>query len=329
MKVSAYGLHSIGAAWGRAAAVCAVSLLLCGATGCSIRRLAINQVGNALAAGGTTFSSEEDPELVKAAVPFSLKLMESLLAESPKHKGLLFAASSGFVQYTYAFVQQDADELEDRDLEAANAMRARAKKLYVRARDYGLRGLDVAHPGLVLQLRANARQALLRTRTKDVPLLYWTAVSWGAAISLGKDDPQLLADIPLMEALMDRALELDESYEQGAIHSFLIAYEMSRQGAQGDPADRSRKHFERAMALCRGSRAGPLVAYAEAVAVQKQDLASFEKLLNDALSLNPDTWPEHRLENLVMQRRARWLLSKKEDLFLLPQNSAQGADARR
>ena len=42
------------------------------ATGCSIRRMAVNKVGDALAGGGTTFASDDDPELVKAAVPFSL-----------------------------------------------------------------------------------------------------------------------------------------------------------------------------------------------------------------------------------------------------------------
>ena len=91
---------------------------------------------------------------MRAAVPFSLKLMESLLAESPRHQGLLFATASGFTQYAYAFVQQDAEELEGRDVEAALAMRNRARRLYLRARDYALRGLDAAHPGFADQLRA-------------------------------------------------------------------------------------------------------------------------------------------------------------------------------
>jgi hypothetical protein len=65
-------------------------------TGCSIKRVAVNQLGHALAAGGTTFSSDDDPELIRAAAPFSLKLMESLLAESPRHAQLLTATASGF-----------------------------------------------------------------------------------------------------------------------------------------------------------------------------------------------------------------------------------------
>src|SRR6185312_4265430 len=120
----------------------AVTLAICAAaTGCSIKRMAVNKVGDALASGGTTFSSDDDPELIKAAAPFSLKLMESLLAESPNHKGLLFATASGFTQYSYAFVQQEAEELEERDVAASVAMRNRARRLYLRGRDYGLRGL--------------------------------------------------------------------------------------------------------------------------------------------------------------------------------------------
>ena len=125
-------------------------------SGCSVKRMAVNKVGDALAGGGTTFASDDDPELVKAAVPFSLKLMESLLNESPRHEGLLLATASGFTQYAYAFVQEDADEMEDKDLAAAEEMRGRARRLYLRARNYGLRGLEVRHKGFEKALRADA-----------------------------------------------------------------------------------------------------------------------------------------------------------------------------
>ena len=116
---------------------------------------------------------------------------------------------------------------------------------------------------------------------------------------------------------MVKALELDESFGDGSIHSFLITYEMSRQGVPGDPAARAQRHFERALALSKGNTASPLVALAEAVTIQKQDVKEFESLLNRALAINPDASPADRLVNLVMQRRARWLLSRKADLFLI------------
>ena len=286
------------------------------ATGCSVRRMAVNRLSDALAAGGTTFASDDDPELVKAAVPFSLKLMESLLDENPKHAGLLFATASGFTQYAYAFVQQDADEMEENDLAAATEMRARARRLYIRARNYGLRGLEVNHRGFEKALRNDPKAAVRAGKVDDVRLLYWTAVSWGAAISVSKDNPDLIGELPIVEALIDRALELDESFDRGAIHSFLVSYEMSRPGAEGKPEERARRHFERAMELSGGQMAGPLVALAESVSVKQQDVARFKELLGRALAINVDAKPEWLLVNLVMQRRARWLLSRTDELFL-------------
>ena len=76
--------------------------------GCSVKKMAMRQVGDALAGTGSTFSSENDPELVQA-LPFSLKLMEGLLSEIPDHQGLRLATTSAYVQYAYAFLQLDAD----------------------------------------------------------------------------------------------------------------------------------------------------------------------------------------------------------------------------
>jgi predicted anti-sigma-YlaC factor YlaD len=297
------------------AAVAVLSLL---ASGCSVRKFAIGKLGDALAQSGTTFSSDEDPELIQAALPFSLKLIESLLAESPRHRGLLFAASSGFTQYTYAFVRQEADEMEPKDITVSLEIKARARRLFLRARNYGLRALEINHRGFGTELNADPKQAVKAAKAVDVPLLYWTAASWGLAMTLSKHDMELIADQPTVEALIDRALELDEAFEQGAIHSFLISYEMVRQGGESDPAARARRHFDRAMALSGGFQAGPLVALAESVSVAKQDRREFQSLLERALAVDVNARTEFRLVNLIMQRRARWLLSRIDELFLDP-----------
>src|ERR1700733_252839 len=95
--------------------------LSAGGSGCSIKKIAVNKLGDSLASGGDTFASDDDPDLVGEALPFSLKLMESLLAESPRHRGLLLAASSGFTQYAFVYVQVPAEETEDQDLSKADA----------------------------------------------------------------------------------------------------------------------------------------------------------------------------------------------------------------
>jgi predicted anti-sigma-YlaC factor YlaD len=295
-------------------------MLCIAATGCSIHKYALNKASDALAQSGNSFASDDDPELIKAAAPFSLKLIESVLSENPSHVGLLTAAASGFTQFSFAFVQEEADELEAHDLAASEALRNRARRLYLRAQRYGLRGLDVNHPGFSDRLPSDPRATAHTAVKADVPLLYWTAAAWASAISLSKDNPAIVGQIPAMEALINRALELDEAYDHGVLHTFMITYEMSRPGAGTNAAAASRGHFERALALSNGTEASPYVALAEAVSVQTQDVKQFESLLNQALAINPDAHPDNRLVNLVMQRRARWLLSRKSELFLTDEN---------
>ena len=291
-----------------------LAALLC--AGCSINQMAVNKLGNALAGSGTTFAADNDPELIEAAVPFSLKLMESLLDASPRHEGLLLAAAGGFTKYSYGFEQQEADRLEEQDMARASLARTRARNLYFRARDYGLRGLEVRYAGFGQRLRTDARGAVRGTRVGDVPLLYWTAAAWGAAIAISKEMPSVVADQLIVEALIDRALELDSTYDAGAIHGFLISYEMARQGAPGDPVERSLAHYQRAVALSNGMLASPFLSLAEAVSIPKQNRRQFDSLITRALAVDPEARPEWRLANIIMQRRARWLQGRADELFL-------------
>lgn len=299
------------------AVIIALGFALPAATGCAtVKRVAINKLGDSLADTGTTYAADDDPELVGQALPFGLKLVESLLAQSPKHQGLLFAAASGFTQYGYVYVQQEADMAASVDVERAAAARLRARRLYLRARDYGLRALDGRYCTFSRDVRRDPKTAVRVAKVPDVPLLYWTAAAWGSAISVSKDDPDLIAEQPMVEALIDRAFALDPDFDSGAIHGFLIAYESARQGASGDPNARARWHFDRAVALTKGQLAAPFVSFAESISVADQDRAEFRMLLTRALAIDPNARPEWRLQNVVTQRRARWLAAHEDDLFI-------------
>jgi len=299
----------------RSKALLASALLALALPACSIKKMAVNSLGNALAEGGKSYASDDDPELIREAVPFGLKTVEGLLEESPRHKGLLLAAASGFTQYGFAFIQQDADFVEAQDLARATALRDRARKHYRRALEYGLRGLEVDHPGFRTALRNDPAATLAPMRKKDVPLLFWTANAWGAAIALSKDDSELTADQNLAEALMRRALALDEGYERGSVHDFFISYEGGRRSVGGSVGE-ARQHLERALALSGGHRAWPLVNFAETVSVGDQNRQEFDSMLRRALAIDPDAVPEVRVANLVAQRRARWLLGRADELFV-------------
>lgn len=298
--------------------VAAALVLACfSLTGCSsIKTYAVNALGDAMGGGGSVYARDDDPQLVKDALPFALKTTEGLLEASPNHQGLLLAAASGFTQYAYAFVSAEADYVEGRDLNAATALRQRALKLYKRGLAYGLRGLEAAQPGFRDELSSAPQAALARMKKEQVPLLYWTAAAWGSAISLALHDAELSADLSLVAAFMERALALDEAYGLGAIHDFFISYDGGRSAAAGGSAASAEKHMNRALELAAGRRAAPLVSFAESVSVGAQKREQFTRLLSEALAIDVNRAPDQRLANLVAQQRARWLLSRTDELFI-------------
>lgn len=290
-------------------------LLALPSTGCS--GLFANIAADALSGEGNAFRADDDPELIREAVPFGLKTMESLLESSPDNPKLLLAASSGFTQYAYAFVLEDADFLEPTDPAKAREMVARGKKLLRRAVGYGFRGLAVRHGGGFHEAFAKDRVAALKSFSKeDVGLLYWTGASLALLISRSKDDMKMIGRLPEVEAIMARALELDEAFGDGSVHEFYVTYDASRSEQSGGGVKKARQHYDRVLALTNHKKVGPLVTWAEAVAVQAQDRKLFDELLDKALCFDVDEEPRFRLVNLIAQRRARFLKAQAGDLFL-------------
>jgi hypothetical protein len=122
----------------------------------------------------------------------------------------------------------------------------------------------------------------------------------------------LVAELPIVEAMMRRALELDEDFDHGAIHEFFIIYEGARSGTVKGTTDRAMEHFDRVVRLTQGKKASPYVSLASS----KQDYELFKELLNKALAVDPDSVLKWRLANILAQQKAQWLLDHSEELFL-------------
>jgi predicted anti-sigma-YlaC factor YlaD len=282
---------------------------------CSIKRLAVKSVANSLTSGPDVYGTDDDPDLIEAALPFGLKTMESLLAVLPDHEGLLLTACKGYTQYAYAFVQSEGDLLVNSDYARSQYLHQRAYKLYLRARGFGLRGLEKHYKGITVGLQADPEKAAARIQKRDVPMLYWTAAAWGSAISLGKDRPEMLADLPAIRALMQRGLALDEAYEGGAMHEAMIVMD-ALPAVMGGSVARARSHFAREIELDHDSKASPYVTLATSVSVLEQNRAEFRTLLEKALTYDPDRIPAQRLETIVLQRKARALLDHQDEFFV-------------
>lgn len=252
---------------------------------------------------------EDDLSLAREASSFYLKFSESVLREAPQHLQLAETVAAGFTQYAYAFVAFEADKLEAHDAKAAQKMRLRAARLYSRAHGHAMKALELNSPGFSQALAQSDPAHWPRLKASQVGLAYWAAASWGGMISLSKDDPDRVADLPQVIRLARMAWQMDPDYGDGALASLMGTLEAARPGGSRQQAG---LFFDQAMTASRAESAGPWVARAESLALLDQDKEAFERLLHQALAISA----KHKnLQNEVMRERSEWLLDMMDDLF--------------
>lgn len=274
---------------------------------CSPRLLLVRGMADSLAAQGQT--TEDDLVLAREASAFYLKLSESLSSEVPDHLPLAQALASGFTQYAYAFVAFEAERTEARDSRAAQVLRERAARLYARANRHAMAALERSQPGFRQALQSTNAQDWPRLKPEQIGLAYWAAASWGGLISLSKDQPDTVADLPLAMRLASLAYAAEPGYGQGALAGLMASFEAARPGGSSAQALR---YFDQAIALGAGQSAAPLLAKAEGVALPAADRAAFDALLQQALAVAA---AHPNLSNAVMRERALWLQASADDLF--------------
>jgi len=296
---------------------CFVITIFTGMTSCSIKNMAMNSVADALSDDeSSVFGQHDDPQFVGEALPFALLTMESVLQSTPEHRDLLVATAAGYVKYGHAYVLRPSGILEHTNLQLAKKERLRAKNFFLRARDYGLRALELDYPNITVELHDDAQSTLANTKMEDVPALYWTGIAWISAISAAKEDMALVGDLAIVEALMDRTRMLDADWGEGAIHEFYIIYDTGRSVSQGGGIAKAEEHFQKAMRLNKGKSISPLVTFAESVCVEEQNVKQFKDLLTDALAFDVDLYPQNRLANILAQQKAKYLLDNSELFFI-------------
>lgn len=260
-------------------------------------------MASALADSTAVYDADNDPDFVRLAAPSTLKTVEMLLSQQPHNLNLLLTACSGFTEYSYAFLQVEA-ELQP-DAQAAKDLRTRAGKMYQRARGYCLDALHVRDPRITLDALAHDPRATLeRTEKRDVPLLYWTGASWAADLSTAPNQLGRAGELVAVRALLQRAKALDPTWQEGAIYEALIAID-GLPALVGGNATAAKADFDRAVQLSNGHSVFAYVAYA----LTLQNAAARRPLLEKAVAIDTNAAPARRLPNLIAQRYARALLS--------------------
>ncbi len=278
-------------------------------------------LGNVLAEGvlpvvrGQSATFEEQPDYDKAAqkAPGDLSLLESLVNMAPEHSGLNAAAAQSFGGYAFGFVEPVAGPFDSPDA----TLVANAKAWYAKGRDAGLKALRGS------QAFRTAEDADIEAFTKamasfgrtDVPALFWTAYNWGQLINLSKDEPELVATLPRVTALMERVKELEPTYYHGAAYAFDMVNAASRPKLLGGVPEVAKAAYEKAIAVDGGKFLSHDVMFAQYYCVQIQDPKLFKDTLQRVLDTPADVMPSARLANVISKRRAKVLLDKITDFF--------------
>jgi hypothetical protein len=278
---------------------------LLGGPGCSLtRRLAVGSMVPILENTAAAAQERDDLGMVETAFPANLLLLDGLIRTAPRRAELLRLGSFLYFGYALGFV-------EGRDPVLASGY-------YERGRDYGLRALEqrsVFRKGREKGDLEAFRRGLAGLRRDDVPALAWTGANWGRWLSLNLDSPAAIAQMPRVEALLDRLLELDPGFERGLPHALRGSYDALRPQMFGGDPDGARQHFEAALRLSERRMLLYQVFYAEFYCRQMLDEECFTQAL-DAVEQAPEgLLPEAQLLNEIARQRARRLLEQREELF--------------
>ena len=279
------------------------SLLL---SGCSIQHHLLQNAGDLLSKEST--AAEDDLELLKYASAYHLKVSESVLSEIPDHVKLSEAVTRGFTQYAFVFLMDEADRTETQGIQQATLLRARAAKMLLRAKLHGYKTLTLHYPQLDTYLMSNKTDHSIKLSSVDAGLAYWTMTSWAGAISLSKDNPDIVADLPQVIKLASLIWRVDPKFDNGALASMMGTLELAKPGGKIETAE---KYFDLAIEW-RKDQVAPLVSKAENWAVTAQNKEAFKLLLQKAIDTAGHS---NNLSNTVMLRRAHWLLDSIDNLF--------------
>jgi len=270
---------------------------------CSFQKLTLHFIQPVIDNSLEALFEEEDLQLAQSAIESELKILDGLLKSDPQNRRLLLYATQGYTSYALGFVEDENPE--------------RARKLYLRARNLGLRILhkQSAFKNASNQSVDNFISALSAFQKTDVPALFWTANAWGNWINLSLTDPDALADLPKVQAMMERVIELDEGYFFGSAHLFLGTILITKPVIMGGNPEKSKQHFEKCLTFCEDKFLLPYVFYARYYAVRTLDEALFDQLLQKVLETSLDILPEQRLPNAIARKKAQMLMQQKAELF--------------
>ena len=290
-------------------------LLLVLGAGCSMKKMTTRTIGKVATDGMVAVESEQDIEFAKESIPALIKTLEVLRYGDKKDRMTLVLLAKAYGTYTFGFMEERILAHPEGSKEYDDAL-ATAELFYRRGKEYGIAALLNAG-GMRKAFKApfpEFKRAIGGLGKKFTPALFWTAFNWANWMNLNRDDPHALVNLPKVQAMVDRVIELDPDFYYGSAHALKGIMAISRPKMLGGDPALAKSELDEAMRVAPGYLMTK-VLFAQYYARGTNDPTLFRRSLNEVIAANPAELPDQRMANELAKRRAKLLLKREKKLF--------------
>lgn len=243
----------------------------------------------------------DDPETARAALPSYMVLLDGMLEGNPDDVGLLTASAKMYASYGAVFADDPA----------------RAARLTTRARKYASLAICESYEPSCAWGDATYDEfveSLAGIKKKHAEPLYAYGFASLAYLQAHSSDWNSLAELPQVEALFYRYLELSDTETEPAVYTYMGILLTLRPPALGGKPEDAREFFERAIAETGGHDLSAKVEYAQGYAKLLYERELHDRLLNEVIAADPYA-DGYTLSNIMAQEKAAVLLADADNYF--------------
>jgi len=245
--------------------------------------------------------NQDDPETAKAALPTFMVLIDGMIRDNPKDPDLLISGATLYASFGAIFADDEV----------------RASRLTTRARNYAQTAMcetyapscdwpDATYDEFVATLDGIG--------TKQSEYLYTYGFTSLAFLRAHSSDWNSLAELPQVEALFNRYLDISDDEVNSAVYTYMGILLTLRPPALGGEPERAREYFEKAIVLTDGKDLGAKVEFAKGYAKLLYERELHDRLLNEVMAADPHQ-DGYTLSNVLAQEQAEILLAEADDYF--------------
>jgi hypothetical protein len=283
---------------------------------CSTTKIASDVMAKTIKKGLPAFMEEDDLRLAKTSLESNIKLLEVLHKANPENKNINIILSQAYFAYAFTFV--DLDYLKENNYEKKQEKKKRAIKMYKRGLKYGLNALFLTCCNIEKAIKTNNLKLLKRQITKvtDEELIFWPTFNWAMLINLSMSSVETIADLPKLNILLDRMLEIDENYFYSSPLTLKATMMCATPKMFGGKAKQGIKLMKKAMKNSNENFLVTHLMYLEYCVPQVQDKAKFKELSKEIENKDIKEPKDLRLINKSVQNKLPYIKNKVNELFL-------------